>query len=283
MKQVVITVDSPADLPLGAAERFDISVIPLHIILDGENYSDCVDIFPEDIFRTYEEKNILPTTSAISIGEYEDFFRTFTDKGFAVVHLSLSSEISSTHRNALIAADSFDDVYVIDSRHLTTSISLLAFKAAEMRDSGKTAFEIAEEIKKLTDFVVTSFVLDDLEFLSKGGRCSALAAFGANVFGIKPSIDMVNGALQVAKKYRGKSADVQLRYALDKLSEYDDIDFSRVVIVSTGVSDAQIAAVKSAVEKNYNFDEIILAKAGCTITSHCGKNTLGILFMRIPK
>ena len=94
---------------------------------------------------------------------------------------------------------------------------------------------------------------------------------------------MVDGSLQVAKKYRGKSADVQLRYALDKLSEYDDIDFSRVVIVSTGVSEAQIAAVKSAVEKNYNFDEIILAKAGCTITSHCGKNTLGILFMRIPK
>ncbi len=283
MKSVAITVDSPADLPRELAEQFNISTIPLHIILDGNNYSDCVDIFPEDIFRIFEEKHILPTTSAISIGEYEDFFRGFTDKGLAVVHLSLSSEISSTHRNAVIAADNLEDVFVVDSRHLTTSISLLALKAAEMRDNGKSASEIAEGVTKLTDFVVTSFVLDDLEFLSKGGRCSALAAFGANVFSIKPSIDMINGALQISKKYRGKTNDIQIRYALDKLSEYDDIDFSRVVIVSTGVDEEQISAVKSAVEEKYNFDEVVLAKAGCTITSHCGKNTLGILFMRIPK
>lgn len=283
MKSVVITVDSPADLPKELAEQFNISTIPLHIILDGNNYSDCVDIFPEDIFKAYAEKHILPTTSAIPIGEYEDFFKSFTDNGFAVVHLSLSSEISSTHRNAVIAAESFEDVYVVDSRHLTTSITLLALKAAEMRDNGKSASEIAEEITKLTDYVVTSFVLDDLEFLSKGGRCSALAAFGANVFSIKPSIDMVDGALHISKKYRGKTNDVQIRFALDKISEYDDIDYSRLVIVSAGVEDAQVATVKSAIEEKYTFDEIILAKAGCTITSHCGKNTLGILFMRIPK
>lgn len=280
-KKVKITTDSPADLPPELAKRYDISIIPLHIILGGESYDDGVNITPSDIYRVYDERKELPKTSAVTIGEYQDFFKQFTDEGYEVVHLSLSSGISSTHANAVLAAKEFDGVYVVDSKLLSVGIALLCIKAAEMRDQGISAAEIYERIHNLREKVVCDFILDNLEFLRKGGRCSALQAFGANVLGIKPSIVMQDGTLSVGKKYRGKTEICFTQYVNDKLSEYEGkIDTDRIFVHHTeGVSQQFMDNVKKELKKRLKPKEIIQSEAGCTITAHCGKRTFSLMFM----
>lgn len=279
MNKTIITADSPIDLSADQAMRFGIEIIPLHVILDSVDYLDGVDITPDDIYKAYNEKQILPSTSAISVAEYESFFKKFVDDGFDVVHLSLSSAISSTHQNARIAASELDNVFVVDTRRLSTGMAVLAIKGVEMAESGVSAAEIASNLTAMRDKVSTSFILETLTYMNKGGRCSALVAFGANILGIKPTIENLNdGTLVVEKKYRGKAENVRKQYIDDKLSA-PNIDYSRIFIDHSGIPQEELDELKSYIEDNYSFNEILISRAGSTISTHCGPGTFALMFM----
>ena len=275
MKKVIISTDSPADIPAALREKYGIEVCPLHVIINGDDRLDGVNITPDEIFDNYKQTKSLPSTSAIPVGEYTDIFAALTADGSSVVHISLSSGVSSSHRNAVIAAEEFENVYVVDSLHLTTAITLLIVKAAHMAESGMSAEEIAKELEVLREKVDTSFVLDNLEFLAKGGRCSAVAALGANILGIRPSLEMREGKLGICKKYRGKIDKVQLQYLTERIEALGDVDDEVGFLIHTNVDAAQAKALVEAVKATGRFKKVIEAEAGCTITAHCGPNCVG--------
>lgn len=281
MARTIISTDSPADVPAEIRERYDIRVIPLHIILDNDCFEDGVNIQPDDLYAFYKKTGRLPRTSAVSVAEYTDFFQELTKDGSSVVHISFSSALSATHQNARLAAEDFDNVYIVDSKSLTTGITLLAIKAAQLAKDGVDAKTIAHEMEYKREKVVTTFILDKLEFLYKGGRCSGIAMLGANVLGIKPSIVMADGTLQVGKKYRGKLENCQMQYVRDLLEQYAGrIDTDRAFLSRTaGVSDEQMKALQKEIHKTLKFKEYIVSTVGCTITSHCGERTFTFEFM----
>lgn len=281
MARTIISTDSPADVPAEIRERYDIRVIPLHIILDDDCFEDGVNIQPDDLYAFYKKSGRLPKTSAVSVAEYTDFFKELTQDGSSVVHISFSSALSATHQNARLAAEDFDNVYIVDSKSLSTGIALLAIKAAQLAQDGLDAKTIAHEMEYKREKVVTTFILDKLEFLYKGGRCSGVAMLGANVLGIKPSIVMVDGKLQVSKKYRGKLENCQMQYVRDLLEQYAGrIDTDRAFLSRTaGVSDEQMKALQKEIHKTLKFKEYIVSTVGCTITSHCGERTFTFEFM----
>ncbi len=281
MARTIISTDSPADVPAEIRERYDIRVIPLHIILDDDCFEDGVNIQPDDLYAFYKKTGRLPKTSAVSVAEYTDFFKELTQDGSSVVHISFSSALSATHQNARLAAEDFDNVYIVDSKSLSTGIALLAIKAAQLAQDGLDAKTIAHEMEYKREKVVTTFILDKLEFLYKGGRCSGVAMLGANVLGIKPSIVMVDGKLQVGKKYCGKLENCQMQYVRDLLEQYAGrIDTDRAFLSRTaGVSDEQMKALQKEIHKTLKFKEYIVSTVGCTITSHCGERTFTFEFM----
>ncbi len=278
--KVVITTDSPADLSAELETRYDIHVLPLYVNLGDKSYRDGIDITTPDIFRHYDETGELPSTSAIPIGDYETFFKSFVDAGKEVVHFSLSSGISSTHQNAMIAAEGMEGVHIIDSLHLSSGIALQVIRACEMRDEGKSADEIAAAAVDFNKKTCTSFVLEKLEYMKKGGRCSTVAALGANLLSIRPCIEMKDGKLGVARKYRGKILDVKKKYIEDELNAHkDDADLSRIFITSSSISDADEKELIDKILSILPFKEVHRGRAGCTIASHCGPGCTGILFM----
>lgn len=268
-------------MPAAVREKYDIRVVPLHILMDEKCYEDGVNVTPADLIAFHQETGRVPTTAAVSIAEYTDHFAALTADGSAVVHLSFSAKLSSTYQNAVLAAAELKNVYVVDAKSLTTGISLLCIKAAEMVADGYDAQTIAHEMEYRREKVVTTFILDKLEFLHKGGRCSGVAALGANVLGIKPSIVMTDGVLSVGKKYRGKIAACQLQYVRDLLEKYDgQIDLDRVFLSYTeGMEEQQLKALQREVRKLAKFKEVIVCGVGCTITTHCGRNTFTLEFM----
>ena len=279
-EKILITSDSTCDLSAELKERYNIKTIPLGITLGTEVYRDGIDITPDDIYAHHAKTGELPKTTASNVGECIDFFKPFVDDGYTVIHFTISSSMSSTYNNTCMAASEFENVYVIDSKNLSTGGGLLVIAAAEMAKRGKSAREIAEECSALTPLVDASFVVDDLEFLHKGGRCSALAAFGANVLKLKPCIEVKNGSMGVGKKYRGVYGTVLKQYAQERLQNPDDIDTSRVFVTHAGC-DAQIVEdIVNQVKETGLFKEVFVTRAGCTISSHCGANTLGVLFIR---
>lgn len=281
MRKIIITTDSPADVPAEIRARYGIRIAPLHITLEEKCYEDGVNITPSELIAFCKASGKLPKTSAVSVAEYIDFFTDARKECDAVVHLSFSSQLSATHHNAMLAAEEVDNVYVVDSKSLTTGITLLCIKAAEMAEAGCDAQTIAHEMEYKREKIVTTFVLDKLEFLHKGGRCSGVAAFGANLLGIKPSIVMKDGKLQVGKKYRGKTEQCQVQYLRDLLAQYaGQIDTDRVILEYTeGVSDEQLKVLQKEVRKVLKCKEYIISEAGCTITSHCGEKTFSLEFM----
>lgn len=280
MKKVIISTDSPADIPAALKEKYGIEICPLHVIINGDDRLDGVSITPDEIFENYKQTKALPSTSAIPVGEYTEKFAALTADGASVVHISLSSGVSSSYRNAVIAAEEFEDVYVVDSLHLTTGISVLLVKAAHMAESGMSAEEIAKEIEVLRNKVDTSFVLDNLEFLAKGGRCSAVTALGANILGIRPSLEMREGKLGMCKKYRGKIDKVQLQFVEERIESLGEVDDEIAFLTHTNVDAAQAKALVEAVKATGKFKEVIEADAGCTITAHCGPNCVGFAALK---
>ncbi len=282
MSDVILSADSTCDLTPELREKYGVNCFPYHIILDGRDYQDNVDITSEKIFQTYDEKKILPQTAAINSFEYADYFKKLLKKGKEVVHFSLGGALSISYKNSCIAAEELGNVYSIDSCNLSTGIGLLVIKAAEMIAEGASAAEVKEQIEPMRSKVHTSFVLDTLKFMHAGGRCSGVAAFSANMLNIKPCI-MVNnhnGSMEVGKKYRGNLKKVLVKYVEDTLTSVNDLDLSRMFITYSSLDDkTYINLVRETVLRIAPFREIYVTTASSTIACHCGPNTLGILFM----
>jgi DegV family protein with EDD domain len=281
-KPVILTADSTCDLSPELIEKYQVHILPLSVLLGEQNYHDGVDLVPDEIYRVYREQKILPKTAAVNTAEYLDFFTPFLEQGCEVVHISLSSALSACYNNCRLAALQQEGIYPIDSRNLSTGSGLLVIAAAERIAAGLPAEQVAAEVGALVEKVEASFIIDSLEFLHKGGRCSALAMMGANLLQLKPCIevDPAVGGMGVGKKYRGAFDKVLVQYVKERLSGRTDLCTDRIFITHAGVSEDRIAAVRAEVEGLGLFDEILVTRAGCTVSSHCGQNTLGVLFLK---
>lgn len=280
--RVKITADSTCDLSPELICDNHITIAPLYIMKGGKAYKDMEEISPRELFDWFDAGNGLCSTSSVNTADYTQLFSDCLKEYDGIVHFTISSDMSGCYRNACLAADGFENVYIIDSRNLSTGIGHLVLDAAELAASETmTAEEIYREILTRVDKVETSFVIDSLTYLHKGGRCSALAAFGANLLHLKPCIEVKDGVMGVGKKYRGCFRKVILQYVQDRLTGREDIDTRRLFITYPTAVPAEIAAaVEEEVRKLANFDVILHTNAGCTISGHCGPICLGILFFR---
>lgn len=279
--RIRISADSTCDLSKELLEKYDVAITPLYIRLGEKDLKDSIEVTRDDIFSYVERTKSIPKTAAVNVGDYVDFFTKVKEEGYdGIVHFTISADMSSCYQNACLAAGTFENVYIVDSRTLSTGIGHLVLDACELRDEGKTAkeiFDILEEHKQKLD---VSFVLDTLRYLALGGRCNSLLAFGANILNIKPSIQVKEGKMGVDKKYRCSFERAVVRYINDKLADHDSLNLKRIFITDSGCSDEVRNAAEEAVLKNAPFAEVIHTRAGCTISSHCGPNCIGILFYR---
>lgn len=280
MKKVKVTCDSTCDLTRELYERYDVEVIPLGVSLGDDFRHDSVDVTAPELFEYVKTSGQLPKTSAISVGEYTEKFEKYVEMGYQVVHINISGELSACHQNAKIAAEMVGSVYAIDSRSLSTGSGHLVLLACEMAEQGMDAESIAEKLNEMKNDLDVSFVLQTLEFLHKGGRCSGVAALGANLMKLRPEIKVADGKMQVGKKYRGSMEDSILAYVRGRLEGRSGIRFDRIFVTHSGVPDEITAKVVDLVKRLQPFKEVIVTTAGCTISSHCGPNCLGVLFFR---
>ena len=278
---IKILSDSTCDLPKEILEQYDISLFPLTVIKNGENFLDNVTITPADIFAHVEAGGDLCSTAAGNVAEYQEIFGKYADKYDGVVHVNIGSGFSSSYQNACLAALDYDNVIVIDSQNLSTGQGHIVIKAAQLASNCTSLQELKEQIKAYVPKVESSFVLDQLKYMAKGGRCSSAAALGANLLNLKPCIEVRDGKMSVVKKYRGTYAKCLTNYAKDRLSQRDDIDPALLFLTYTPISADDLSAVKNAIsEYGSYFENIAEGAAGCTVSCHCGPGTLGILFVR---
>ena len=280
MRKVKITCDSTCDLTPELYARYGVSVISLCVALGDRLCRDGVDVSPEELFSYTEETGNLPTTSAISVGEYADFFRPLVEQGQDVVHISLSSGISSSLRNARIAAQELRNVYIIDSQSLSTGSGHLVILAAELASAGYDGADIAKALEDIKSHLDVSFVLQTLDYLHKGGRCSGLARFGANMLKLRPEIVMENGTLHVGRLYRGSMEKSILDYVRGRLEGVGEIKYDRIFVTHSGVPKEIVDQVIGLIRQLHPFEEVIETRAGSTISCHCGPGCLGVLFFR---
>ena len=280
MAKIIISSDSTCDLSPELVEKYNVSIIPLGITLGDKVYRDGIDITPDDVYAHHDKTGELPKTTAANVGEFIDYFTDLTKDGDAVIHFTISSSMSSTYSNACLAADDFDNVYVVDSLNLSTGGGLQVLAAAEMAQNGMEPSDIVAELEKITPCVDASFVIDSLEYLHKGGRCSAVAMLGANLLKLKPCIEVKGGAMGVGKKYRGAYGRVLSEYVDERLQDVDSLVTKRVFVTHAGCDPEVVDAVVEQVKSKGIFEEVLVTRAGCTISSHCGANTLGVLFIR---
>jgi DegV family protein with EDD domain len=280
-KPIILSAESTCDLGAELIAQNNVNIYPFHVILGDDTFSDGVDLTPDDIYRVYAEKGILPHTAAINMEEYTEWFSQWTAQGLEVIHISLGHGISCSYNNARMAAEEMEGVYVVDSGNLSTGLGLLVLEAADRIAAGLPAAQIVAELEEIKARISSSFVIDTLEFLHKGGRCSSLAMMGANLLKLKPciTVDNASSAMTVGKKYRGTLEKALEQYVADQLQGRTDLDTKRIFITHSGISDERVALVRSLVEKYAQFDNIYVTRAGCTISAHCGPNTLGVLFI----
>lgn len=278
--KIIIASDSTCDLSPELIERYGIHILPLGVALGEKQYTDGVDIDPDFIYAHYEKTGQLPKTSAVNLVDFEDFITKHTADGASVIFFTISSEMSSTWHNAHLAVEASERAFVVDTRNLSTGGGLLVIAAAEMAEAGMEAADIVAKCNQLAPCVDASFIIDSLEFLYKGGRCSALAAFGANMLSLKPCIVVKDGKMGVGKKYRGKFGAVLPKYVSDRLGDASDVIKGHIFVTHAGCEPVIIDACVEAVKAIAPEAEIHVTRAGCTISSHCGRNTLGVLFIR---
>ncbi len=277
---IKISADSTCDLSRELVERYAIGITPLYIIRDGQSLVDGVDITPDEIYDHVAGGGSMCSTAAVSVYDYVTFFRKELESCDAVVHFHISGEMSACYQNACIAAAEVGDVYPVDARSLSTGIGLLVLEAAELAREGKlTAQEIQQRMEQRREKLNVSFLVEQLDYLRKGGRCSSVAALGANVLSLRPCIQVKDGRMGVGKKYRGPYLKCLLQYVKERLEGRDDIDPHRIFITeSGGMTAEEVARVEEAVRSYQPFEEVLHTRAGCTVSSHCGPRTLGILY-----
>lgn len=277
--KVMITTDSASDLN-DLYETHNIGEFPLFVGLGDEQYLDNVDIKPQMIFDYYAKKRVLPQTAARSTEDFAEYFSSFTEKGYSVVHVAISSKISSTYEHAKLAAAELPGVYVVDGLSLSSGTGLLALAAADLRDEGIDAEAIAQTVERRKMSVQASFMINTLEFLYKGGRCSGLSAFFGKAFSIKPALQLVDGNITVSHKFMGNFTKNIVKYVDKTLEKYNTPDMTRVFITHTHADEDAVNAVRYRLIKfGFAPENIHETIAGSTITSHCGKSTLGILYI----
>ena len=276
---IKITADSTCDLSQELLERYGVTLMPLYVQKGDGTFRDGVDITPADIFAHVASGGALCKTAAPNISDFTAMFEKFSPEYDAVIHITISADFSSSYQNACVAAEEFPNVYVVDSRNLSTGQGHVVCEAAKMAATGASAEEIVRAMNDLTPRVDASFLVDRLDYLYKGGRCSAVAALGANLLHLKPCIEVRGGKMGVAKKYRGDFAKCIADYTRERLKKADEIVPERVFITHTPCSDATIAAAWDAVKQYGSFSEIYDTNAGCTVSCHCGPSTLGVLYI----
>lgn len=277
---IKITADSTCDLSLEIIERYNIDILPLYVVENEKSLRDGIDVSPEDIFDFVEKTGGSVSTSAVNTNDYINYFTKIKKNYDAIIHINISSEFSSCYQNALIAAETVGNVYPVDSRNLSTGSGHIVVEAAEMAESGASPEEIVSAMKELTKKVEASFFIEKLDYLRRGGRCSALTALGANLLSLHPCIEVKDGKMGVGKKYRGNMEKVAEQYVRDRLEGRTDIKTDRIFVTHSPSDRELVEFVKAEIPKYMKFDEIIETDAGCTVSSHCGPNTIGILFKR---
>ena len=278
--RIKVLSDSTCDLSAQLLAEHNITLAPLTVIKADEQFQDGVTITPAEIFSHVANGGALCSTAAVSIGDYADLFETYSREYDGVIHINIGSGFSACYQNATLAAEDFDNVRVIDSHTLSTGQGLVVLKACELAKTATDLDALAAELRAYTEKIEASFLVDKLDYLVKGGRCSSAAALGANLLNLKPCIEVKNGKMGVGKKYRGNYAKCLASYVKERLDGRTDIDPATLFITQTVVSDEAYAAVKAAVAEHGNFNHVYETTAGCTISCHCGPGTLGILFVR---
>ena len=278
--RIKIMSDSTCDLPKAYLAQHDVTLVPLTVIKNDVAFKDGVDIHPADIFAHVAAGGALCSTSAVSVGDYEDLFARFSPEYDAVILINIGSGFSSSHQNALVAAEDYPNVHCVDSQNLTTGQGFLVVRAVEMAASGASVEQILQELNTLIPKVEASFLVDKLDYLVKGGRCSSAAALGANLLNLKPCIEVRDGKMTVVKKYRGNYAKCLGSYVKERLEGREDIDRDTLFVTRTVVSDECLQAVHESVGNHGLFANIHETIAGCTVSCHCGPGTLGVIFLK---
>jgi len=274
--KIAISVESTNDLSKELLSKYDIKVIPYQFVLGNDLYKDG-EITTEEIFNYVDTNGVLPKTNALNEFEYTEYFESLLTEYDAIVHISLSSGLTSSTQNAINASKNVKNTFVIDSLSLSTGIGLLAIYARELADAGEDAKTIAEKVNERVSKLQVSFVIERLDYLFKGGRCNSLQFFGANLLKLRPRIIVKDGKMSADKKYRGNMEKVVSKYCEETLYEFNTPDFDKVFITYTTATPEMVGAAKKALE-DAGFKNIYETHAGCTIASHCGGNTLGILY-----
>ena len=277
--KIKITADSTCDLPVELAEKYGVHIFPLYVVMDGEAKKDGVEICAQDIFDHVAAGGKLGNTAAVNVGDYLEVFRELRKECDAVIHFTISQSMSACFQNANIAGAEVGNVWVVDSTTLSCGISLLVLDACDMAAEGKSPEEIVAALEAKRDRLDVSFVIDTLFYLQKGGRCSSLVALGANLLKLKPCIEVRNGQMGVGRKYRGKLDACVAQYVRERLTGRTDIRRNRIFITHSGCGAALVERVRKIVA-GQGFSEILETRAGCTVSTHCGPNTLGVLFIR---
>lgn len=278
--KIKILSDSTCDLSEELLQKYNISLVPLTIIKDGESFSDGITITPSEIFAHVAAGGDLCTTTALNAGEYSEYFEKYASDYDGILHINIGAEFSCCYQNACLAAEDFENVKVIDSRNLSTGQGLVVLKACELAKTCQSLEELHTQVQEFTSRVEASFLLDQLQYMVKGGRCSSVVALGANLLNLKPCIEVKNGKMSVVKKYRGNYAKCLTSYIKDRLCDRDDLDKGTLFVTNTPVSEDCMNAVKDTVAAYADFENIYWTQAGCTVSCHCGPSTLGVLFVR---
>ena len=274
-----IISDSTCDLSPEQIRKYNIKLMPLYVHLGDKDYRDGVDIHPDDIYAHVAAGGDLAATAAVNLADYVQVFSEYARRVDFVLHIDISSDFSCCYQNARLAAADYDNVYVVDSRNLSTGHGLVVLEAVRLAESGMPPEQIVEELNRLTARVRASFILDRLDYMKKGGRCSAVAMLGANLLRLRPCIQVKDGKMGVEKKYRGSFEKCVRDYITDRLAGQTDLDLHRVFITHSGVSSEIEALAVQTVRSLQPFEEVCVTRAGCTVSSHCGPGTLGVLFI----
>ena len=281
--KIKITADSTCDLSGELLEKWDISLMPMHILMGGQSYLDGVTIHPADVFEFVGAGGAAPKSAAANLVEYAEFFAPFAEQYDAVIHITVSSKLSSCYQNACLAAEELGNVYVVDSQNICTGQGYLVLRAAKWAADGLPPRNIQMRLQNLAKRVELSFVLDRLDFMAKSGRCSGVLAFGANLLGIKPALEIIDGELKVVKKYRGSLPICVGKYITDRLADRQDIEDGMVFISACQPKPGCMEAVEAGVQKYGSFKECYRTDIGTTIGGYSGPGTIGIVFARKEK
>lgn len=276
--KICVTAESTCDLPSAYLEENNIKTIPLAIVKDGQEFFDGVNISSLEIFDYVNKGGDLPKTAARSVENYNEFFTKSLTGYDALIHVAFSSELSCSYQNAYSASQNFKNVYVVDSKNLSSGHGLVVMSAIDLINQGKDINSIIEELTKIVQKVRTSFVLNTMKFLAKGGRCSTLTSIAASLLQLKPSIKVAAGKMTVSKKYLGKINSCVSKYIDDTLSQYPECRKDKIFLTYSSVGILDIETFKNKLY-SYGFRQVYESFSNCTISSHCGPNCIGILFI----